>query len=199
MKCGRMGRYKEFPGKYKEIEGEKPILLIVPHAKMPKGELYTPEIGQEIACSLNTHLLVGDVSRIIIDLNRSEANSHPFRMRIKELLSKKRIRLILDLHGMKDEEPIVEIGTLNGGSATSHTIDIFRKHLEKAGFKVLIDRKFKGEERGTIISTFSNPPSVEALQIKFAYYIRNNEELRDKLTNSIKKGIEEYLNEVVIR
>lgn len=197
MKHGERKGYREIPGKYREIEGEEPVLLTVPHAKMPRGELYLPEIAYEITCSLNTHLLIGDVSRTIIDLNRSEADNHPFRMRIKELLLGKRIRLILDLHGMRGESPIVEIGTSDGKCAMALTINIFRKHLREAGFKVMIDKKFKGKKEGTIISTFCNPPYVEALQIEIAYYIRRNKKLRDKLINAVKKAIEEYLNKAV--
>ena len=197
MKHRKLKRYREIPGKYKEIEGDEPVLLTVPHAKMPRGELYLPEIAYEISYSLNTHLLIGDVSRSIIDLNRSEADNHPFRRRIKELLLGEGIRLILDLHGMRGESLTVEIGTSDGKCAVSLTINIFVKYLKEAGFKVLVDKRFKGRKKGTIISTFCNPPYVEALQIEIAYYIRRNKELRVKLINAIEKAIKEYLNKVV--
>jgi hypothetical protein len=182
------------PKEYIEKEGKTPVLITVPHAKGPGGEDYVSYIAYKLARALNAHLLIGGVSRAKMDLNRSEADEHPFRKRIREVLSEKRIKLVIDLHGMRGDEPKIELGSADGKCATKETLGILKEYIESVGFRVDVDKKFKGAKGGTVITTFCDPPNREAVQIEISYYIRRNKELRlklvDALINAVKKLLE---------
>ena len=180
------------PKKYIEEKGDKPVLITVPHAKAPGGEDYIPQIAYKTARATGSHLLIGRVSRAELDLNRREAENHPFRRRIKKLVQKGDVKLIIDLHGMKGEEAIIEIGSSKGKCGKRETIELFKKYLEKNGFTVIVDKRFKGERGGTIISTYCRPPDIEALQIEVSHGIRRNTEMRRKFIEAMVQVVKKY-------
>ncbi len=181
------------PKEFMERIGKNPILITVPHAKGPGGEDYVSYIAYKLATTLDAHLLIGGISRAKVDLNRSEADEHPFRKRIREILTKKKIQIVIDLHGMRGSEPRIELGSADGRCASKETLEILREEIEARGFSVDIDKKFKGAKGGTVITTFCNPPEREAVQIEISYYIRQNRELRNKLAEALTEALKKIL------
>ncbi len=181
------------PEEYIEFEGEHPILITVPHSKGPGGEDYVYDIAFKLAKRTNANLLIGRVSRCRLDLNRSESDGHPFRKRIRKIVKEKGIRLIIDLHGMRGEEARVELGSAEGKCVSENTLRIFRETIVAKGFTVDVDKKFKGAKGGTIISTFCNPPALEAIQVEMTYYIRRDPGSRRNMVDAFADAIKRFL------
>ncbi len=173
--------------------GKALVLITVPHATTPGGEVLVEYISTEIAKQLNAHLIIGRISRTILDLNRSIARSSPFRRKIRELIEKNGIVLILDIHGFSSKlwktEMDVEIGTSNLNTAKSEVRDKIEKALKENGITVSVDSYFKGSSiPGNIINSYGNAKTVNALQIEINRKIRSfqSEKLETAINGIIK-------------
>lgn len=169
---------KIFGGRnYVYRSGESPILITAPHATSPGSEVLIEYISTEIAKRLNCHLLIGKVSRTILDLNRKIAKSSPFRKKISELIQKEGIILILDIHGFSpnplNPENDIEIGTSNLKTSCVEIRDSFSNVLNESGMKVGVDNFFTGELDGNIINAYGNANKVHALQIEIHREVRS--------------------------
>lgn len=176
---------------YDYYPGKNPVLITVPHATPPGGEVLVEYIGSEIAKQLNAHLIIGRISRTILDLNRIIARSSPFRKKIRELVEKSGIILILDIHGFSSKlwkpDMDVEIGTSNLKTAKSGIRDIMANGLKEDGIDVSVDTYFKGVNKaGNIINSYGNAKTVNALQIEIHRNIRNFE---SEKFNKVVEGI----------
>jgi N-formylglutamate amidohydrolase len=90
---------------------------------------------------------------------------------------------------MRGEEPLIELGSSDGRCASERTLELLSSSLEGRGFKVYVDKKFKGAKGGTIISTFCDPPRVEAVQIELSSRIRRDGVLRGKFVEGLVEAL----------
>lgn len=179
---------------YDYYPGKIPMLISVPHATPPGGEVMVDYISKKIAKRLNAHLIIGKISRTILDLNRKKAHSSPFRRKIRDLIDKNGLVLILDIHGfskkIKKTEMDVEIGTANLKTAKSEVRDLMTKALKENDIVVSVDSHFKGiHSPGNIINSYGNANTLNALQIEMHKKIRNFKSVKlNKVINGLVNG-----------
>ena len=177
---------------YKELKGKIPVLVTAPHATPPNSDMYTGEIVQKLAEKTGAWGLVSTISRNEIDYNRVWGRGTPFRKRINDLIKKRKIKYILDIHGMKDRGlGDVELGTKMGTSASPDFISKLKEAFEKEGIKCNIESI--GFTGGDIIEYHSNPPFVEAVQIEISRTLR--EYHREKIVDVLSKFIGDVVME----
>ena len=184
---------------YVSRAGELPVLITAPHSTSPGGEVLIEYISTEIAKRLNCHLLIGKVSRTILDLNRKKAQSSPFRKKILELIKSEKIVLLIDVHGFSPKpwkpENDIEIGTSNLKTTSTEIRDVFSIIFKDDGMDVGIDNYFTGEYlEGNIINTYGNAKDINALQIEIHRKVRSfKSDKLEKVIDGIVRGVEKAL------
>ncbi len=178
-------------------ESSKPVVITAPHAHPPLADKHTGKIAELVAKKTGATAVIGMVSRLYIDLNRSQSNSHPFRKRLKKIIEdKKKPMLLLDLHGTKTEK--LELGSANGLTASKEVVELVKgvlsKHLGEEEIDVIVDERFKGSIEGTIIRTFGSPEKgVHAIQIELPQILRRPGQL-EKVVEILSDVIQEFEN-----
>ena len=158
-------------------KSELPVIITAPHAQAPNADKYTGTLAEMLGKQTGATVIIGKISRLYLDLNRQEANKHPFRKRLRKLvLEKKRPLLILDIHGKKDDK--VELGTANGLTADSSILNMVADVLKAYNLDVLIDEHLKGSQERTIIRSFGRPKDgIHAIQIELPPSLRTPKSL----------------------
>ncbi len=139
---------------------------------------YTWEIAYKVAIAEKTWAILPTLSKVdSIDsieipdynLNKSYARNTPFWNRVRDLLLDRSIRVIIDIHGMKNirKWPDICISTRGFTTVSRDLIENIVIYLEKIGLRTSIDYPFIG---GAFIAEFGRPPQVEA----FALEIKRN-------------------------
>jgi len=90
-----------------------------------------------------------------------------YRKRISEILEKNNIHYLFDIHGMKNTEYDVDIGTGNGKTATSTLANAMIQTLLSFGLDAKKDHKYVGLTNDLLI-THSSPPGVQGVQIEIS-------------------------------
>ncbi len=139
---------------------------------------YTWEIAYKVAIAEKTWAILPTLSKVdSIDdvelpdynLNKSYARKTPLWNRVRDLVLRGSIRVVIDIHGMKDirKWPDICISTRGFTTASRDMIGNIVMYLEKIGLRTAIDYPFIG---GAFIAEFGRPPHVEA----FALEIKRN-------------------------
>jgi hypothetical protein len=85
------------------------VLVTVPHA-VCVSKVYrdcdrlAEQAGRQLATHLRAQLLVGDVYRANVDLNRYGARSIGFRVKVRKALADTHVNLLLDVHSFPNSE-----------------------------------------------------------------------------------------------
>jgi N-formylglutamate amidohydrolase len=164
---------------YKIINSKSrlPVIITAPHAQAPNADKYTGALAEMLGKQTGATVIIGKISRLYLDLNRQEANKHPFRKRLRKLvLEKKRPLLILDIHGEKDDK--VELGTANGLTADPQILNMIKDALKAYNLYVVVDEHLNGSQAGTIIRSFGRPKDgIHAIQIELPPSLRTPKSL----------------------
>ena len=179
---------------YEYVPGDKKCLVSVPHCHPPFNDVNTLSIGRDIASRTGSHLIYSKLSRIYTDYNRRYSRLTPYRRVISKLIRDMGIKLVLDIHGAKDDDIDIEIGYAFGATASQETVRLLAKILNKHGLSYKYeDVKFTG---GDIIRYHSIVGRNEALQLEISSRIRR--ENKETVVDAITEFIEIY-NEKVIK
>ena len=158
-------------------EGTTPILLSAPHAvnflkedgnfKMREG--YTKAIVKYLALKTGAFLMIKENSDGI-DPNKPEMEN--YKRRLLEIIEQYQIQLVLDIHGAASHRDFaIEIGSLDGVSASAQTIETLKTALKNQGItSVAENNPFKG---GGITKTVHGNTNIEVLQLEINRNYRN--------------------------
>ena len=176
-------------------KGTVPILLSAPHTvnflkedgnfKMREG--YTKAIVKYLAQKTGAFLMIKENSDGI-DPNKLEMEN--YKHQLLEVINKYQIQLVLDIHGAASHHDFaIEIGSLDGVSARTQTIESLKTALKNQGIAPVSENSpFKG---GGITKTVHGNTNIEVLQLEI------NRDYRD-LTHPEKlfylcKSLEKFL------
>jgi hypothetical protein len=123
---------------FTHIPGTLPILISAPHStahwrngRLKKEEGFTAAISHYIAMKTGAHALYTHYQ------SEKDPNWHktaPYKSALARILSRQRIKFVLDLHGMSNRHNIgLALGTINGRSCPQHEQNIIQT-LQAHGF-----------------------------------------------------------------
>lgn len=131
--------------------GKSHVVLTVPHAvgsasrEEHDRDFVAPQMADLIAESLrgpSCALIVGDVGRSVLDLNRCVSRNSPFRHRVRDAVDRARVLgcvpIVLDVHSFPPEHhkfSLYSICVLSPDGKRPCARGLFR-HLKNAGFSV---------------------------------------------------------------
>lgn len=150
--------------------GSIPILLSAPHTvnflkedgnfKMREG--YTKAIVKYLALKTGVFLMIKENSDGI-DPNKSEMEN--YKRGLLEIIEQYQIQLVLDIHGAASHHDFaIEIGSLDGVSARTQTIESLKTALKNQGIAPVSENSpFKG---GGITKTVHGNTNIEVLQLE---------------------------------
>lgn len=135
---------------------------------------YKIAVGEEVWCILPTLSKVDKLNDIGLpdyNLNKGYAIATPFWKRVREIVNAKEVKVIIDIHGMKNVKnwPDICISTKGFTSASKKLANILSSYFRKQGLNVAIDYPFVG---GTFIAEFGKPPNIEAIAIEIKKNLR---------------------------
>ena len=151
-------------------QGNIPILLSAPHTvnflkedgnfKMREG--YTKAIVKYLAQKTGAFLMIKENSDGI-DPNKPEMEN--YKRQLLENIEKYQIKLVLDVHGAASHHDFaIEIGSLDGVSAKSQSIESLKNALKNQGIAPVAENNpFKG---GGITKTVHGNTNIEVLQLE---------------------------------
>lgn len=151
-------------------KGTVPILLSAPHTvnflkedgnfKMREG--YTKAIVKYLAQKTGAFLMIKENSDGI-DPNKLEMEN--YKHQLLEVINKYQIQLVLDIHGAASHHDFaIEIGSLDGVSARTQTIESLKTALKNQGIAPVSENSpFKG---GGITKTVHGNTNIEVLQLE---------------------------------
>ncbi len=143
-------------------EGKLPILISAPHGAAHtrygkyKGEdEYTAAFAQLIAEETGAHCIY---ARRKSKTDPNVAKDAPYKEKVREIIREKKIRFVIDLHGMwQHHEAGIELGTRDGKSCPEQK-ELIIHSLKESGFtrdddnkffRLRVDAKFSGNGSAT--------------------------------------------------
>lgn len=164
-------------------------------------DVYTWEIAfkvslaEELWCILPTLSKVDSINGIGLpdyNLNKSYASITPFWKRTEEIVKNEKIKVVIDIHGMKNIKkwPDICISTRGLTTASKQLVDKIATFFRVQGFKVAIDYPFAG---GAFIATFGKPPIVEAMAIEIKKNLRFQGSKIPKFVRGAIRVVKEYV------
>lgn len=179
-------------------QGSIPILLSAPHTvnflkedghfKMREG--YTKAIVKYLAQKTGAFLMIKENSDGI-DPNKPEMEN--YKRQLLEVIKNYQIQLVLDIHGAASHHNFaIEIGSLDGVSASAQTIETLKTALKNQGItSVAENNPFKG---GGITKAVHNNTKIEVLQLEINRNYRdlNNPEKLFHLCKSLENFLKSF-------
>lgn len=143
-------------------------------------DLFTWEIAYKVAVAEELWGILPTLSKIdrVYDnrlpdynLNKSYASATRFWRRVRELIEVEGIRVIVDIHGMKNIRrwPDICISTRGYTSVSRELVERVATVLRTYGYRVEIDHPFIG---GAFIAEFGKPPTINAIAIEIKKNLR---------------------------
>lgn len=175
------------------------LINMVPYSSAV--DIYTWEIAYKVAvaeefwCILPTLSKTDRLDNIGIpdyNLNKSYAIVTPFWRRVRELINMEGVKVVVDIHGMKNirKWPDICISTRGYTSASRDLVDIVAGYFRKQGLKVAIDYPFIG---GAFIAEFGRPPAVEAIAIEIKRSLRFYGSKIPEIIRNAMKIVKQYV------
>ncbi len=150
-----------------EVKGVSPVLITCSHSQAPKADNNTGEIAFRVATLTNSYGLISTISREQIDANRKEGRILEYRKKIAEVIKAKNIHYLFDIHGMKNTDYDIDIGTANGKTATDGFVNSIIQTFLSFGLDAKKDFKYSGLSND-LLMTNSNSPELQAVQIEIS-------------------------------
>ena len=182
---------------YEVKTGKIPVILVSAHGigqkrrngKFKLAEPYTRGIAKYVSQKTGCFYLVKNQDT---GVDPNKENHDEFKSFLEDLISKNQIKLMVDLHGAKkDRDFDVEIGTLNGTSASPEIIEKLTKNLKKQGIKnIASNDPFRG---GDITKTIRETTGIDCIQLEINYNYRSIRKIRNlnKICKALIKFIED--------
>ncbi len=171
-KCLKMCGYLKTFYTYHELKN------IVPYHSAV--DVYTWEIAYKTAVAEELWAILPTLSKIDriegiymqdYNLNKSYAILTPFWKRVEEVIREGGIKIVIDIHGMKNIKkwPDICISSRGYRTASKELVKMVANYFKEQGFSVAIDHPFSG---GAFIAEFGRPPEVEAIAIEIKRSLR---------------------------
>lgn len=164
-------------------KGTAPVILTSAHGIGQKkrhglfklAEPYTRGIARYVSKKTDCYCLIKNEDT---GIDPNKQNNDEFKAILCNLISKNHIKLLIDLHGAKKERDFdVEIGTVNGKTATETTVNTLIECLNKNGIKnIVLNDPFKG---GNITRTVFNETGIECIQLEINNNYRNVHKIKN--------------------
>lgn len=183
------------------IDGKIPVLLSAPHVfshKRPRlcglykqGEFWTDYLVRNI-CAISGAYGIVSINELDYDPNYYPVEKNEYKKKIKELVKKKKIKYIIDIHGLSDEHTydfgIYYVNLYNRSKNLGYQLaeSLNRGALRHSLIQML---NFRKDDQETISEFATKKLKLVALQIEIARYLREN----DKLREAIVKNISEFI------
>ncbi len=166
-------------------------------------DMYTWEIAFKAAIAENTWAVLPTISKVDkpenvnlpdYNLNKPYAKLTPLWRRVRELVDEENIRVIIDLHGMKNIKkwPDICISTGNFTTTSRELVSRVMEYLRSLGFRVNVDYPFSG---GAFIRFFGDPPRIEAFALELKRNLRYFGSKIPAVIRGIVRVVKEYLEE----
>lgn len=182
---------------YEMIVGTIPVILVSAHGigqkkrsgKFKLAEPYTRGIAKYVSEKTGCFYLVKNQDT---GVDPNKENHDEFKTFLTEIISRNHIKLMVDLHGAKkDREFDVEIGTLNGESASPELVEKLIKNFKQQGIKNIAENNpFKG---GDITKTVHEATGIDCIQLEINYDYRNIRKIRN--LNKICKALTKFIKD----
>lgn len=164
-------------------------------------DMYTWELAFKSAVAEGCWALLPTVSKVDkvelgglpdYNLNKPYARVTPFWRRLGELTESGKIKVIVDIHGMKNVRkwPDICLSTASFTTASKELTEVVARRLRALGLRVSVDYPFSG---GALIKAFGRPPRVEALAVEIKRSLRYFGSRSPALAREVVRGIKEYL------
>ena len=164
-------------------KGTAPVILTSAHGigqKKRRGlfklaEPYTRGIARYVSKKTDCYCLIKNEDT---GIDPNKQNNDEFKAILCNLISKNHIKLLIDLHGAKKERDFdVEIGTVNGKTATETTVNTLIDCLNRNGIKnIVLNDPFKG---GNITRTVFSETGIECIQLEINNNYRNIRKIKN--------------------
>jgi hypothetical protein len=164
-------------------------------------DLFTWETAFKVAVAEELWALLPTLSKVDklstlstpdCNLNKGYAISTPFWRRARELVESKKVRVVIDIHGMKDVKkwPDVCISTRGLTTASKELIDVVTAVFKAHGLRVAVDHPFVG---GAFIAHFGRPLATEAFAIEVKRSLRFCGSAIPSVVRDAIRAVKEYL------
>ena len=164
-------------------KGSVPIILTSAHGigqKKRRGlfklaEPYTRGIAKYVGKNSDCYYLVKNEDT---GIDPNKQNNDEFKLILCNLIEKNHIKIMVDLHGAKKERDFdVEIGTINGKTASEKIINTLIECLKKNGIKnIVLNEPFKG---GNITKSVFDETGIECIQLEINNDYRNIRKIKN--------------------
>jgi hypothetical protein len=164
-------------------------------------DLFTWEIAFKVAVAEELWALLPTLSKVDklgtlpvpdYNLNKGYAINTPFWRRVKDLVEGGKIRILVDIHGMKNVRkwPDICISTRGLATASKELINTVVAFFKSRGLRVAIDYPFMG---GAFIAHFGRPPATEAFAIEIKRSLRFYESTIPSIIRNAMRAVKDYL------
>lgn len=168
---------------YEIKKGRNPVIITSAHGigqkrhnnKFKLAEPYTRGIAKYVSRKTNCYYLIKNEDT---GTDSNKINRDDFKIILSDLISKNKIKMMIDLHGAKKERDFdIEIGTLSGKMVRQETISRLINCLKEVGINnIVLDDPFKG---GQISQMIYNNTGIECIQLEINYNYRNIRKIRN--------------------
>ena len=193
-------RLKNKEKSFRVINGKIPIIVSAPHTvrQLRKGKIK----GAEYQTGAIVNILVEETGCFAIYKtynNQDDANynieNNEYKKEIKRIVKENNIKLLLDIHGAKDEHRFdIDLGTAYGKNINNN-IEILEKlksYLKKNKIENVTENKiFKADSIRTISKYINEETKVPCIQLEVSWKYRDLNNL-DNIKRLIK-ALEEFI------
>ena len=168
---------------YEIKKGRNPVIITSAHGigqnrrnnKFKLAEPYTRGIAKYVSKKTDCYYLIKNEDT---GTDPNKINRDDFKIILNDLISKNKIKMMVDLHGAKRERDFdVEIGTLSGKMVRQETISRLISCLKDVGINnIVLDDPFKG---GQISQMIYGNTGIECIQLEINYNYRNIRKIRN--------------------
>ncbi|MCC3869602.1 hypothetical protein [Terrisporobacter mayombei] len=189
---------------YEYKSGNIPILISAPHTvkqwrneKCKKADIYTGALAKTLHRSTGAHVIYK--ARTNGDENCTTRETE-YRKKIKEIVKKKGIKLIIDLHGIaSDKDSDIDIGTGNSSNINllgqDYILSLIESSLGKNNYTV--NKYFTGGKTYTISTYCASKLGVPTLQLEInKKYRSSNSKNFSYMANKLTAMINDLSNKV---
>ncbi len=186
------------------ISGNSPFLISAPHAHIHRRptltciykseEKFTDGICIDICKGTGASgiYLNKDVE---YDPNFFKLKDNEYKQAVKDLIRNNKTKMFLDIHGLSDiYQYDIAIYYPSHFARSKKMAQELKKHFEKGKFKGISVNIFRipDNDQKTLCMFTASKLRVPSLQIEIAWYIREDDELRDLFVKSISSFFNSY-------
>ena len=185
---------------FRVIKGNIPVIISAPHSvkQLREGRVK----GAEYQTGAIASILSEETSCFAIYKtynNQDDANydieNNEYKEEIKKIIKENDIRILLDIHGAKDEHNFdIDLGTAYGENINNN-IEILYKlksYFKKYNIDNVTENKiFKADSIRTISKYINKETKIQCIQLEISWKYRNLDNLDniERLTKSLKEFI----------